>query len=278
MRSLCVAAALSTLLVLAGCSDDAAEPASTTTAPAECEAGTPESLQVEVVRTIERGADSYTQGLVVYDGRLFESGGRYGESTIRERDLDSGEQLRRVDVDADLFAEGLSASGQGDLVQLTWKEGTALVWDPDTLEVVDELTYDGEGWGLTTLTDGTFVMSDGSDRLVERDAEDFTVLDEAEVQRADGDADDLNELEFDGESIWANRYQSDELLRIDPECWTVDGVADLTELREQAEGLAEATGDDIDVTNGVAHIPGTDRFLVTGKWWPVMYEVRFSTS
>lgn len=267
-----------TVLVVAsmvGAACSGSDDAGTATTVDGCAAAPPADLRVEVDRTIERAPDSYTQGLVVVDGRLFESGGRYGESTLRELDPATGEQLRRTDLDDELFAEGLAVGADGDLVQLTWKEGTALVWDPDTFEATGEFTYDGEGWGLTTLDDGTLVMSDGSDMIVERDPEDFAVEREVTVQRVGGDTDELNELEFDGESVWANRYGTDELLRIDPECWTVDGVADLSALRTQAEQLAEASGQPIDVTNGIAHLPGTDRYLVTGKWWPVMYEVRF---
>ncbi len=275
--------ALASVVLVAGCGtagDDASpdvgsEQEGSSSVAAACADAPPEELRVEVVRAIERANDSYTQGLVVDDGRLFESGGRYGESTLRELDLDTGEELRRVDVAPDLFAEGLAVSPDGSLVQLTWKEGTALVWDPDTFEPVREMSYDGEGWGLTTLGDGTLVMSDGSDTLVERDPEDFSAVREMKVRRVGGDADQLNELDFDGESVWANRYQSDELLRIDPECWTVDGVVELSALRRQADAVDDDPDERFDVTNGVAHIPGTDRYLVTGKWWPVIYEVRF---
>lgn len=268
-------------LALTGCtgsdssSDGSAPDGSASATDAACAATAPEELRVEVVRSVERGSDSYTQGLVVVDGRLFESGGRYGESTLRELDPDTLEELRRADLDDDLFAEGLAGGGDGELVQLTWKEGVALVWNADTFEIDREVGYEGEGWGLTTLDDGTLVMSDGSDTLVERDPEDFSITERATVQRQGGSVDLINELDWDGESVWANQYRSDELLRIDPECWTVTGVADLAQLRDQAESLAEERGDQIDVTNGVAHLPGTDHFLVTGKWWPVIYEVRF---
>ena len=245
---------------------------------ASCPEAHPEELRVEVVRTVELESDSYTQGLVVDDGRLFESGGRYGESTLRELDPETGEELRRVDLDPELFAEGLAVAPDGSLVQLTWKEQTALVWDPDTFEIVRELPYDGDGWGLTTLEDGTLVMSDGSDTLVERDPEDFSVQREVPVRRVGGDTDRLNELEFDGESLWANRYQTDELLRIDPECGTVDAVVDLSALRAQADAVDDDPDERFDVTNGIAHVPGTNRYLVTGKWWPVIYEVRFVTT
>lgn len=249
----------------------------------------PEALEVEVIDTRPHDPSVYTQGLLVHDGVVFESGGRYGESRLLASDLDSGELLAQVELPEDVFAEGLTLVGDDELVQLTWKEGVAFRWSAaqvlaagDTgaapVEPIGEHRYDGEGWGLTTLEDGALLMSDGSDELVQRDPEDFTVTSTHVVSRADGDADALNELEWDGESVWANRYQSDELLRIDPECWTVTGVADLSSLRSDAEGTAQEQGLTIDVVNGVAHLPGSDEFLVTGKWWPTTYRVTFTPS
>lgn len=242
----------------------------------ECAASEPERLTVDVVRTLPHDPAAYTQGLVVVDGRLFESTGREGESTVREVELDTGEVLHRSDLPDDEFGEGLAATGDGRLVQLTWTEGVAHQWDPDGLEELDRFRYEGEGWGLSTLDDGTLVMSDGSDELILRDPDDFAEIDRRTVARVGGDADRLNELEWDGESLWANRYQTDELLRIDPDCATVTGVADLAELRADAARDAAAAGDPIDVANGIAHLPGTDRYLVTGKWWPNLYEVQIS--
>lgn len=244
-------------------------------APADCGPVTaPEELQVDVVATRPHDPTAYTQGFVVLDDRLVESTGRLGESTLRVHDLASDEELDRVELPDDVFGEGVAVTDDGRLVQLTWTSGIAYVWDADSLEPLGELRYDGEGWGLTTLDDGTLLMSDGSDQLTWLDPEDFSVLERRTVRREGGDADRLNELEWDGEWLWANRYQTDELLRIDPECGVVTGVADLSALRADAERQAEAAGDRIDVVNGVAHLPGTDRYLLTGKWWPTTYEVR----
>jgi glutaminyl-peptide cyclotransferase len=241
-----------------------------------CEPTTPEELEVEVLRTLPHDPRAYTQGLLVLDGRLFESTGRTGESTVREVDPDTGEVIRQVPLAPDEFGEGLTVTDDGRLVQLTWVSGVAYEWDPDTLERLGEFDYSGEGWGLTTLEDGTLAMTDGSDELTVRDPDDFEELDRRVVQRVGGDADRLNELEWDGAALWANRFQTDELLRIDPECAVVTGVADLSALREAATLVAEEQGTRISVTNGIAHLPGTDRYLVTGKWWPTMYEVRIS--
>lgn len=237
----------------------------------DCRSIEPERLEVEVVRVVPHDPGAYTQGLLMSDGRLFESTGRRGESELRELDPVTGEVLRSVQLPADQFGEGLAMTDDGRLVQLTWQEQVAHVWDPDSFEPLGSFSYEGEGWGLTTLGDATLVQSDGSDELVRRAPSDFAEVSRVEVQRSDGPADLLNELEWDGAHLWANRYQSDELLRIDADCGVVTGVADLSALRSEA--TAEAGGRPIDVTNGVAHLPGTDRYLVTGKWWPTMYEV-----
>jgi glutamine cyclotransferase len=264
------------LAVVLGAEDVEPGAAPTTAATEDCSPTPPAELSVEVVRTLPHDAGAYTQGLVVLDGRLFESTGREGASTLRELDPDTGDVLDQVPLAPDEFGEGLTVTDDGRLVQLTWTEGVAYEWDPDSLERLGEFRYEGEGWGLSTLEDGSLVMTDGSAALTLRDPDDFSVREARAVQRVGGDADRLNELEWDGESLWANRYQTDELLRIDPDCATVTGVADLSALREDATAAAVEAGTPIDVTNGIAHLPGTDRYLVTGKWWPTMYEVRIS--
>lgn len=241
--------------------------------PADCSAdAVPERLVPEVLGERPHDPSAFTQGLLLLDGVLYESTGLEGESSVRAVDPSTGEVLRRSDLDPSSFGEGLTGVGKDRLVQLTWKEGRAEVRDRSDLRVVDEHRYDGEGWGITTLADGTLVMSDGSASLSVRDPDDFSLQERWQVARVDGDADRLNELEWDGDRIWANRWQTDEIVRIDPRCRAVDGVVDASRLTERA---AQAASAPIDVLNGIAHVPGSDRFLVTGKLWPVVYEVRF---
>lgn len=240
-----------------------------------CEAAEPAELGLEVLEVRPHRSDAFTQGLLVDDGELFESTGRVGESSLRQLDPDTGEVLRMVEVGEGFFAEGLALDDRGRFVQLTWTDGVALVWDRDTFAEVERYRYDGQGWGLTTLDDDTLVMSDGSDVLTLREPEDFSIRERRQVLRSGGSTESLNELDWDGTSLWANRYLTDELVRIEPDCMTVTGVADLSELRLDAQRTAAEQDVEIDVTNGVAHLPGTDRFLVTGKYWPTMYEVRF---
>jgi glutaminyl-peptide cyclotransferase len=226
-----------------------------------------ERLVYEVVAVHPHDPDAFTQGLLVSDdGRLFESTGLYGSSSIREVELASGAVIRRADLPPELFGEGLALVGEV-LVQLTWREGVALRWDADTLDPVGTLRYEGEGWGLC-WDGGRLVMSDGSDRLTFREPDGFEVIGYVEVELDGSPLERLNELEcVDGE-VWANVWQTDTVVRIDPATGRVNGVLDAGGLLDRG-GAPEA-----DVLNGIAALPGTDRFLLTGKRWPSVFEVR----
>ncbi|MSY22820.1 MAG: glutaminyl-peptide cyclotransferase [Actinobacteria bacterium] len=246
-----------------------------------CELHKPVKLVPQVVAKIPHQADAYTQGLLLHEGTLYESIGLYKESALRAINPATGEVLAEAALPAGAFGEGLAEGLDGELVQLTWKEETAYRWSAQSLGNLSEATpsgtfeYRGEGWGLTRLGTADFVMTDGSADVILRGTKDFSVTGRHHVYRLDGPTVGLNELEWDGESVWANRYQTDEILQIDPECWTVIGVVDMSGLHDEAVQDASAGGSKIDVVNGIAQIPGTDRFLVTGKSWPSLYEVRF---
>lgn len=244
-----------------------------------CQTSTPTELTPVVERRIPHDPTSYVQGLLLDGGVLYESTGRYGESQLRVVDSDSGRVTSRVDLPSDVFGEGLAVGNDGELVQLTWKEGVAFRWPTNQIrkdgKPSGEFQYEGEGWGLTTLDDGSLLMSDGSDHLTVRDPGDFSIVATHTVERLNGPADQLNELEFDGTWVWANRYQSTEILRIDPRCWTVTGVVDAGVLRDEIARDAASERMKVDVLNGIAHLRGTERFFVTGKWWPTMFEVSF---
>jgi glutamine cyclotransferase len=239
---------------------------------------TPERMVPEVVRTLPHATDAFTQGLLVRDGKIYESTGLDGRSSLRVLDLQTGAEQRRAALPGNLFGEGLAEGPGGTLVQLTWKNRTALVWDRATLEQTGRHRYRGEGWGITTLPSGNFVMSNGTDRLTYRAPRTFAAVRTTTVRRKGGPTDQLNELEFSRAAgrdvVWANRWQSNEILRIDLECGVVTGVVDASELAADAKKLAGA-GVPPNVLNGIAALPGTDRFLVTGKLWSAYYEVRF---
>ncbi|MFI6870385.1 glutaminyl-peptide cyclotransferase [Nocardia sp. NPDC050406] len=227
-------------------------------------------MRAEVVASRPHDATFFTEGLEIHDGVLYESTGLSGVSLVRTSDLATGAELARADLPAPLFGEGITRTGDV-LWQLTYKDRTAIARDADTLDELHRARYDGEGWGLCTRGD-RLVMSNGSATLTFRDPRTFEPTDDITLtSRTDTR---LNELDCapDG-SVYANAWPTEQILRIDPDTGTVLAVIDASGLLPAAD-RTPAT----DVLNGIAHIPGTDRFLLTGKKWPTSYEVRFVPS
>ncbi len=227
-------------------------------------------LRPEVVNTFPHDRTSFTQGLLLDDrGRLFESAGNYGRSNVREVEFTTGKVLREQANERTHFAEGL-AMVRGELVQLTWKEKVALRWNPDTFASLGTFAYEGEGWGLCPDRAGTrLVMSDGSNVLTFRDPVTFTKTGSVNVTRAGAPLRQLNELECVDGKVYANVWQTNTIVVIDPESGKVTEEIDATGILP-ADQRAGA-----DVLNGIAHKPDTGTFLITGKHWPSLFEVRW---
>lgn len=227
----------------------------------------PQHLRVQVLSVRPHDVSAFTQGLLLYRDELYESTGEYGRSTLRRVDPATGTVRQRIDVDPQYFAEGLARVGD-QLVQLTWREGTAFVYDRASFVETDAFGYAGEGWGL--CFDGRrLVMSDGSDRLTFRDPDTFEIQGQQQVTQAGVPLARLNELECVGDQVYANVWTTDEIVRIDPASGAVTAVIDASGLLTEDERLRA------DVLNGIAWDPETGHFLITGKWWPWLFEVRF---
>ena len=231
--------------------------------------GIPVLLGWETVGMMPHDPGAWIEGLLIdSQGRLFESTGIVGETTLRELDRSSGEVLRSTAPPDDVYGEGLAMAGDR-LLQLTWRDGVALAWEPDTFELLGSVPYRGEGWGL--CSDGTrLVMSDGSATLTFRDPETFEPTGSVEVTAAGEPVLKLNELECVDGQVWSNVWETPYIVRIDPATGVVTGVLDMT-------GLAVPDPSAIDpgaVLNGIAYDPERGTFLLTGKLWPTMYEVR----
>lgn len=226
-----------------------------------------ETLDYEVISVVPHDPDAYTQGLQIAGGRLLESTGQYSHSSVREVDRENGAVLKKRNLPANVFGEGLTLSGD-DLWVLTWKEKTAYVLDPSNFRTLRTHTYDGEGWGLTS--DGKdLIMSDGSATLKFRSTEDMAVKRSLAVTDQGRPQKQLNELEFIKGSVFANVYMTDRIARIDPESGAITGWLDLSALRGQlpVPNRAEAL-------NGIAFDEKTGHLLVTGKYWPRMFEIK----
>lgn len=208
---------------------------------------------------------AFTQGVLMDGGFLWESTGRYGESTIRKINLESGEVIKSHSLDEELFGEGL-AMFDNQLFQLTWKEGKAIVYDQE-LNPVKEFDYKGQGWGLTT--DGNdLILSDGTQFLKFIDPKTFKIRRTVKVLRKGGmPVGQLNELEYAGGKVYANCYQTDIVYEIEPKSGDVTGIIDLAGLWPTRERPADG------ILNGIAVVPGTRRMLVTGKLCPWIFEI-----
>jgi len=241
-------------------------------AASACSAQGIEPLVPEVLRTLPHDRNAFTQGLLFTDDRFFESSGRYGLSDLREVDPETGAVVRRRPLEARFFAEGLAQVGDR-LIQLTYREGTALVYDRETFEEVGRFPFEGEGWGLCFDGSGLW-MSDGSSTLQRRDATTFELTGRLEVRRAGRPVPRLNELECVGEHVYANVWLTTEIVRIEAASGRVDAVVDAAALVPD-DPLVRANRDA--VLNGIAHDPETGRWWLTGKLWPALYEVRWVT-
>jgi glutaminyl-peptide cyclotransferase len=250
--------------LLAGC-----VPAAST--PATDQATDPEvtQLRIEVLATYPHDPGAFTQGLELRDGLLYESTGRYGHSDLRVTQAETGAVRHQVRLPDQAFGEGLTVAGDR-IWQLTWREGFAFQRDRDTLAELARVPYQGEGWGLC-LDDraGRLVMSDGSAQLTFRDPDTFAPIGTVAVTLRGRPLEMLNELECLDGKVWANVWLTDHIVRIDPDTGRVEAVVDAAGL------LPEADRAGADVLNGIAAVPGTDTFLVTGKLWPTLFLVRF---
>jgi glutaminyl-peptide cyclotransferase len=219
-----------------------------------------------VVRSYPHDPAAFTQGLQWVDGFLYEGTGNHGASSIRKVRLDTGEVVQKRDLAQQYFGEGIVVH-KDELVQLTYKTEIGFVYDRATFAPKRTFRYQGEGWGLTG--NGTqLVMSDGSDRLRLLDPASLQEIRRIGVTAAGTPVNNLNELEWVKDEIFANIWLTDYVARIDPATGHVTGWIDLRGLLP-ARDRAKA-----DVLNGIAYDAAGDRLFVTGKWWPRLFEIK----
>jgi glutaminyl-peptide cyclotransferase len=226
----------------------------------------PELFGIEVVARYPHDPGAFTQGLVFSGSTFLESTGLNGRSSLREVDIISGRVLRKRDIDAGYFAEGLARIGDR-LYQLTWQNQIGFVYDLN-FEPVQTWSYTTEGWGLAY--DGAqLIMSDGSNRLFFINPATLAVEREIAVTRNGLPVVRLNELEWVDGRVYANIWQTNEIVIIDPANGLVTGSIDLSSLYDML-----ASNQPVDVLNGIAYDAATRRLWVTGKLWPEVFEVK----
>jgi glutamine cyclotransferase len=222
----------------------------------------------EIVNRYPHDSRAFTQGLLFETAdTLLESTGMHGQSSLRRVELKTGRVLQKTDLPQRYFGEGL-ARLNGKLYQLTWKDRKGFIYDAKTLQQTGEFPYTGEGWGLTT--DGTsLILSDGSSEIRFLDPGTFAVTRTIRVTHQGKPVDHLNELEYIDGEIYANIWGADLIARLDPATGQSTGVIDCTNLFPAAQRSTPEQ-----VLNGIAWHPETKRLLITGKWWPEVFEVR----
>ena len=218
----------------------------------------------KVMKTYPHDAEAFTQGVVWEDGIWWESTGRYGQSTVRKAELETGKIIKKIDLPKQLFGEGLTKWGDR-LIQLTWHEQRAPVYDTD-LNKIDEFEYQGDGWGLTH--DGQqLIMSDGTPEIRFLNPDTFEVIRTIWVRQDRRSISKLNELEYVNGHIYANAWLQDLIYEIDPEDGQVTAIIDLSGLWPTSQRPPDG------MLNGIAFNPKTKRLMVTGKLCPKVFEI-----
>lgn len=231
----------------------------------------------DVVNTFKHDSRAFTEGLFFYNGFLYESTGQEGKSDLRKVEPETGKIVQQVKLSSDSFGEGTTVLN-GKIYQLTWREGRAFVYDAETLKLIKEFRYQGEGWGLTNdgknlyMTDSTHVI-----RVV--DPETFQTIRTIVVFREDGKPlMQINELEFIKGELWANVWHSEDpnilgkpnhIARIDPNSGKLLGWIDLNGISPD-----DVERDSENTLNGIAYDAATDRIFVTGKNWKKLFEIK----
>lgn len=226
----------------------------------------PVTYSYRKIRSYTHDPDAYTQGLFVHDGYLYESTGKEGKSTLRKVDLETGKVVRQVNLDDKYFGEGITLY-KNQIIQLTYTTHVGFVYDLETFERVRTFNYPTEGWGIETLGE-YLIMTDGSENIYFMDPQTFVEKRRIQVYNHEGKVDHLNELEVIEGKIYANVYQTDRIVIIDPETGIVDG-----EINLQGILNTQAYNRPLDVLNGIAWDQKKKALYVTGKLWPKLFQI-----
>ncbi len=227
----------------------------------------PVEYSYKVVARFPHDDKSYTQGLEFYKGIMYEGSGQYGESALRRYKLESGELLQTYSLPSNVFGEGIVIY-DNKIYQLTWQSHICYEYDLATFKLLRTFEFNTEGWGLAKYKD-FLVMSDGSNTLYFLNPETFTEVKRLEVYNNVGPVVYLNELELIDGKIYANVYQTDDIVIINPETGFVEGIIHLNGLLDQKKVKREP-----DVLNGIAYDQDKKRLFLTGKYWPETYQVQ----
>jgi len=228
----------------------------------------PEEYTYKVKNVFKHDVSAYTQGLFYKDGFLYEATGLKGQSTIRKVKLETGEVIHGFAIPKDVFGEGIVLF-DNKIIQISWQAGRGFVYDFETFKVINEFSYNGEGWGICTDGEKLF-MTNGSAEIRILETQSYSPIKTLQAYDNEGAVIYLNELEFIDGFIYANIYQYEKIAKIDPATGKVLAYIDLTGILPMNDYTTQT-----DVLNGIAYDKATNRIFVTGKKWPKLFEVKF---
>lgn len=232
----------------------------------------PANITYNIVAAYPHDTSAFTEGLIWHDNALYESTGLEGQSRLMKIDIKNGKPGNSVSLDPSVFGEGITILND-KIYQLTWQNHKVYVYDAKTLKKLKELTWEHDGWGLTN--NGTdLIISTGSSNLYFADPETFKIRKIVGVSDNNGPIGNLNELEYVNGVIYANIYLSDYIVKIDPANGHVVGKLDLSGLRGKA--AAQVDTDKDNVLNGIAYDSTKNSMYITGKNWPLIFEMKFN--
>jgi len=227
----------------------------------------PESYTFEIIKIFPHDPQSFTQGLEWYDGKLWEGTGLNGKSTLMETELQTGKAIQKLNLDNQYFGEGITIWNK-QLFQITWQNRKGFVYNLPELKKIREFSYPTDGWGLCHVGN-ELAMSNGSNSIYFYEPEKFKQTHKIEVWDNKNPIENINELEEVEGNIWANKYQTDSLVKIDPKTGKVLAYADLSGILKDEDRTGEE-----DVLNGIAFKADENLFYVTGKNWSKVFAIR----
>jgi glutaminyl-peptide cyclotransferase len=237
----------------------------------------PPAIQYNVVKVYPHDTSSYTQGLIWFNNALYEGTGLKEKSKLLKVDLTTGKQNREVKLDNKYFGEGVTILNN-KIYQLTWQEHKVFVYDLNTFKKEQEFEWPYDGWGLTN-NGKELIISTGGNNLYFVDPATFKILKTVGVSNNYGPVAYINELEYVNGFVYANIYEADDIIKINPETGAVVGKLDLTDILDKngvtydRSQIGPNTGN---VLNGIAYDSTKNSFFVTGKCWPVLFEIKLN--
>src|SRR5436190_5371329 len=232
----------------------------------------PKSISYSIVNTYPHDTSSFTEGLLIYKGDMYESTGEYGTSRLIKADVKTGKALQSIDLDKKYFGEGIAIVND-TVYQLTFKEKVCFMYSLKDFKKLGEFNFNtksGEGWGMTT--DGkNIIVTDGSSQLYYYEPGTFHLIKTQDVTDGGNLAFNLNEIEYINGYIYANQWQAPYVLKINPANGAIVSNADLTSMWDRIKAIDPKA----DVPNGIAYDSAAKKIYITGKWWPELYEIQF---